>query len=258
MARLKMLSWNVNGLRAAHKKGFLDWLEKESPDIMCLQETKALKEQLPTELLEVDGYRAYFSSAERKGYSGVAIYTKDAPKEIKTGLGIKRFDIEGRTIIAEYEKFTLFNIYYPNGKASPERLKYKMDYYDAFLKYADKLNRQGGKLIICGDVNTAHKSIDLRNPKANEKNSGFLLIERAWIDKLVDHGYVDTFRMFHPDEPDHYTWWTYRMGARARNVGWRIDYFFITEEHKGLVKDAFILKDVMGSDHCPLGVELNV
>jgi exodeoxyribonuclease-3 len=222
-----------------------------------VQETKAHKEQLPLPLIEVEDYHIYFSSADRKGYSGVGLYTREEPKNITSKFGIKRFDNEGRILIAEYDSFTLFNIYFPNGKASDERLHYKMEFYKAFLEYVDALKDKGKNLIICGDVNTAHKEIDLARPKENEKISGFLPKERAWIDKFLNHGYVDTFRMFH-QEPGQYTWWTLRSGARKRNVGWRIDYFFVNENFKENVHSAFILPDVMGSDHCPLGIEVVV
>ena len=255
MKKIRILSWNVNGIRAAYKKGFLDWLKKEQPDILCIQETKAHPEQLSDELLNVEGYHSYFSSAVKKGYSGVAIYSKLEPKSIKNGFGIEKFDSEGRILIAEYANFTLFNIYYPNGKARQERLDYKMEFYDAFLKYADKLKKKGKNIIVCGDVNTAHKEIDIARPKENEKISGFLPMEREWIDKFLSHGYLDTFRMFN-QEPDNYTWWDQITRARERNVGWRIDYFYISESLKKKIKDAFIMSDVMGSDHCPIGIEI--
>ena len=257
MKKITILSWNVNGIRAIQKKGFLEWLAEEKPDILCLQETKAHKEQLSDNLLEIPGYTPYFSSAERKGYSGVAIYSKIKPEKISNGFGIERFDKEGRTIIAEYRNFLLFNIYFPNGKASEERLRYKMEFYDAFLKHVDKLKNDGKNIIFCGDVNTAHREIDLARPKANEKTSGFLPEERAWMDRLIEHGYVDTFRIFY-EEPGHYSWWDYKSKARDRNVGWRIDYFFVSEKFTKKVKSAFILKDVTGSDHCPVGIEITV
>ena len=254
---MRILSWNVNGIRAAYKKGLLDWFKKEDPDILCIQETKAHPEQLTDDLRNVDGYESYFSSGERKGYSGVAIYTKQKPKKVEHGFGVKKFDSEGRILVAEYPKFVLMSIYYPNGKASAERLKYKMEFYDAFLKFANKLKKQGKNIIVCGDVNTAHKEIDIARPKENEKVSGFLPEERAWIDKFLSNGYLDTFRMFNK-EPDNYTWWDMITRARERNVGWRIDYFYVNEEFKKKVKDAFILADVMGSDHCPIGIELKM
>ena len=255
MKKIRLLSWNVNGLRAAYKKGFLDWFNSEQPDIMCLQETKAMKEQLPSELQDVAGYHTYYSSAEKKGYSGVAVYSKEKPLDVKTGIGIEKFDSEGRFLILEYKNFVLFNIYYPNGKARAERLKYKMDFYEAFLEYANALKRKGKKIVVCGDVNTAHKEIDLARPKQNQKTSGFLPEEREWIDKFLNDGYLDTFRMFN-DEPENYTWWDMVTRARERNVGWRIDYFFISESLKKNIESAFIMKDVMGSDHCPVGIEL--
>jgi len=257
MKKIKMLSWNVNGLRAIYKKGVLDWLAKTGPDILCLQETKAQQEQLPPELLEIDGYHTYYVSAERKGYSGVALYTRENPRNIKSGLGIERFDIEGRTLIAEYDKFVLFNIYYPNGKASEERLQYKLDYYEAFLEYVDKLKKKKKNLVICGDVNTAHRAIDLARPKQNEKVSGFLPEERAWMDRFFEQGFIDTFRLFN-DQPAQYTWWDMKSRARDRNVGWRIDYFFVSEAMKKNVRNAFILPEVMGSDHCPVGLEIEI
>lgn len=258
MKKIKILSWNVNGIRAAYKKGFVNWFTKENPDILCLQETKAHPEQLTEDLLNVNKYKSHFSSSIiKKGYSGVAIYTKPEPDKVQHGFGIPKFDDEGRIISAEYKDFILINIYYPNGKAREERLKYKMDFYDAFLDYADKLVKKGKKLVICGDVNTAHKEIDLARPKENEKISGFLPIEREWMDKFFEHGYVDTFRMFN-DQPEQYTWWDQQSRARERNVGWRIDYFFVSDNFRKNVSNAFILPDVMGSDHCPIGLELKL
>ena len=251
---MRIISWNVNGIRAVQKKGFLEWFNEEQPDILCLQETKAHPEQLDENLLEVPGYEAYWSSAEKKGYSGVVIYTKKKPLEVTYGMGIEEFDREGRLIIAEYEDFYLLNCYFPNGKRDQERLDYKMAFYDAFLELIERL-RKKKPIIFCGDVNTAHKEIDLARPKENESISGFLPLEREWIDKVVEKGYVDTFRHFH-SEPEQYSWWSMRTAARARNVGWRIDYFFVSEELKGKLKDAFILQEVMGSDHCPVGVEV--
>ena len=252
---MKLLSWNVNGIRAIYKKGFVDWFNKERPDILCLQETKAMKEQLSDDLLNVNGYTSYFSSAERKGYSGTATYTKHDPLKVSNGIGIKKFDNEGRFLVTEYDEFVLFNIYFPNGKAKKERLEYKMDFYDAFLKHLKKLLKLDKKIVICGDVNTAHKEIDLARPKENEKISGFLPQEREWIDKLLQTSFIDTFRVYN-QKPEQYTWWDMMTRARDRNVGWRIDYFFISENLKHNLKNAFILPDVMGSDHCPVGIEL--
>jgi len=252
---MKILSWNVNGVRAVLKKGFWDWFEAESPDVLCLQETKAKPEDLHDGILEPAGYHAVWNSAERKGYSGVVTFSKKKPLSVALGIGIKNFDVEGRVIRTEYKDFDLLNVYFPNGTSGPDRLKFKMDFYDAFLDHCESLRKMGKKLVVTGDVNTAHKAIDLKNAKANEKNSGFLPEERAWVDKFVAHGYVDTFRLFHP-EPDQYTWWTYRANARARNIGWRIDYFFVTEDLVKKVEEAFIQPEVMGSDHCPIGLKI--
>jgi exodeoxyribonuclease-3 len=257
MRSLKLISWNVNGLRAVHKKGFLEWFHAESPDMLCLQETKSSPEQLPEELLGVNGYRSFFSSAEKKGYSGVAIYSRQEPLNLYYGFGDPRFDSEGRILIAEYPAFVLFSIYYPNGKASPERLRYKMVFYDAFLDCARRYRERGSKLIICGDVNTAHREIDLARPKENEGVSGFLPEERAWIDCFLAEGFIDTFRM-KCAEPGHYSWWDYKTRARERNIGWRIDYFFVSDDLKKQVKNAWILSDVPGSDHCPIGLSIAV
>ena len=256
MGGLRLLSWNVNGIRAVYKKNFLDWLSKDQPDILCIQETKAQDEQIPPDIKNFDNYHFYHSAAEKKGYSGVALLSKIEPVSVKFGMGIERFDSEGRFIEADFGKFILFNVYFPNGKQSKERLKFKMDYYDAFLDYVDELHQKGKNLIICGDVNTAHKEIDLARPKENEKISGFLPEERAWIDKLLEHGFVDTFRMF-VKEGGHYSWWDLRTRARERDIGWRIDYFFVNQEIKDKVLNAFIEKEVMGSDHCPVGIELD-
>jgi len=252
---MRILSWNVNGIRAADKKGFYDWFKKDQPDILCLQEIKAMKEQFPPHLRNTPNYNVYVRSAERKGYSGVATYTKEKPIDVKTGFGIEKFDDEGRILITEYSGFVLFNIYFPNGKRDRERLEYKLDFYDTFLAYADNLKAEGKNIVVCGDFNTAHKEIDLARPKENEKISGFLPIERAWIDTFIDHGYVDTFRYFNK-EPGQYSWWDMKTKARERNVGWRIDYFFVNKEFISKVKNAFIMKDVMGSDHCPVGIEI--
>jgi len=248
---MEIYSWNVNGIRAVQKKGFIDWVIKEQPDILCLQETKASIEQLDQELISIDGYFSYFSSGERKGYSGVATYTRKEPISVKYGIGIERFDNEGRILITEYSDFTLLNIYFPNGQKDEERLQYKLDFYDAVLDYCDDLKKLGKKLIILGDYNTAHKEIDLKNPKENEKYSGFLPIERAWIDKFISHGYIDTFRRLYPEEIK-YSWWSYRFKARERGIGWRIDYQFVSDNMIDMVKGADILDGVTGSDHCPV------
>ena len=255
MAKVKILSWNVNGIRAVRKKGFLEWFAEEDPDVLCVQETKASPEQLTSELLEIPGNQAYFSSAERKGYSGVVTFSKKKPVKVHYGIGINRFDNEGRVVRHEFKGFDLLNVYFPNGTSGSDRLQFKLDFYDAFLAHCEGLRKKGKKLIICGDLNTAHKAIDLKNPKANEKNSGFLPVEREWVDKFIAHGYVDTFRAFN-QEPDQYSWWTYRADARKRNIGWRLDYFFVTEDLMKRVKSSVITPEVMGSDHCPVGLEI--
>ena len=257
MRELLLLSWNVNGIRAIQRKGFLDWFSDQNLDILCLQETKAQPEQLSSDLINVKGYHSYWNYPERKGYSGVAIYTREEPQNIDFSFESTGLDMEGRALIADYHNFTLMNIYFPNGKRDQERLDYKMAFYDDFLEYADKLRAAGKKLVICGDVNTAHKEIDLARPRENSKVSGFLPIEREWIDKFVDHGYVDTFRRFNR-EPGQYSWWDMKSGARARNVGWRIDYFFVSEDLLSSLTEAFIMPNVMGSDHCPVGINLKI
>ncbi len=252
---MKLLSWNVNGYRAALKKGLLDFAAAEKPDILGLQEVKVSADQLAGLELPAD-YRAEWNSAERKGYSGVAAFFRKAPEAVRRGLGEGRFDAEGRVIALEYRDFHLLNVYFPNGGAGPERLRFKLDFYEAFLKHIEGLRKTGKAVVFCGDVNTAHKELDLARPRENEGNSGFLPVERAWLDRVTGSGWVDTFRVFHA-EGGRYSWWDYKTRARERNVGWRLDYFFIDEGHKGMVKDAFILPDVQGSDHCPVGIELD-
>ena len=251
-----LLCWNVNGIRAVKGKGFLEWLHGERPDILCLQETKAHPDQLDEDLREPQWYHAYWNYPETKGYSGVATLTAKEPVRVRQGLDRDELDAEGRVILTEYPDFSLFNVYFPNGKKDANRLKYKMDFYEAFLQFVEPLRARGERLIICGDLNTAHKEIDLARPKENEKVSGFLPIERAWMDKLIAHGYVDTFRHFN-GEPGQYTWWDLKSRARERNVGWRIDYIFVTENLLPSVSKAFIMTEVMGSDHCPIGITLS-
>ena len=254
---MKLISWNVNGIRAMAKKGFLDWLADESPDVLCAQETKAHPDQLTNKLRQPPGYYTYWDSAERKGYSGVATFSKTEPLRVRAGFGIGEFDVEGRALMTEYPGFKLFNVYFPNGKRSQERLDYKLRFYASFLDYCDALHAQGERLIVCGDVNTAHKEIDLARPKEHEKTSGFLPEEREWIDRYLSRGFVDAFRALHPDEAEQYTWWHYITNARARNIGWRIDYHLVSESLMPAVTDARILSDVMGSDHCPILLELD-
>src|SRR4030042_6071577 len=255
MKEITILSWNVNGIRAVEKNGLLEWLNEESPDIFCVQETKAQPEQLDKDLLEPQGYYTYWNYPEKKGYSGVATFTKDKPASVEYNLSTLKADSEGRIINTEYEYFTLMNVYFPNGKKNEDRLTYKMEFYEAFLELVKPMIASGEKLIVCGDVNTAHKEIDLAHPQANEKVSGFLPIEREWIDRFVDHGFVDTFRHFNR-EPEQYTWGEGRSRAGEGNVGWRIDYFFISENLLPYLTKAFIMPDIMGSDHCPIGITL--
>jgi len=257
MKKIRLLSWNINGLRAIYRKGFLDWFRATRPDILCLQETKASEKQIPEELKSIPGYEVFWAAAEKKGYSGVGLYTRLAPRVVEKSWGVRKFDIEGRVILADYDSFILFSIYFPNGKISKARLRYKMAFYDEFLTYVDRLRRRDKRLVICGDVNTAHKEIDLARPKENSKVSGFLAEERAWIDKFLKLGFIDTFRVFNKDA-GQYTWWDLKTRARERNVGWRIDYFYITENLRKNLRSAFILKDVMGSDHCPIGIDIAI
>lgn len=252
---MKIYSWNVNGLRAIAKKGFFEWINDENPDILCIQETKLQQEQLKGDIKDIEGYKSYFSFAEKKGYSGVATYTKLEPISVKHGMGIEKFDSEGRFLETEFADFTLLNIYFPNGQRDEERLSYKMEFYDALLDYCNKLVDEGKKLLICGDYNTAHTPNDIKNAKANEKTSGFLPLERAWIDKFISNGYNDTFRVMNP-EIIKYSWWSYMFKARERNTGWRIDYHFVSNNLLPNVVKADILNDVMGSDHCPVLVEI--
>jgi exodeoxyribonuclease-3 len=254
---VKIMCWNVNGIRAASRKGFLEWLHRESPDILCVQEVKAQPEQLGKDLRDPGNYHSYWNWAEKKGYGGVATFSKVNPTQVQYGFGINGFDEEGRVIIAEYPNFILFNIYFPNGKLNKERLQYKMYFYDTFLDLVEPLYKEDKRLIVCGDFNTAHHEIDLARPKENEKVSGFLPMERAWIDKFVENGFVDTFRQFNK-EPGQYTWWDLKTRARERNVGWRIDYIFVSTNLVGSVSKAFIMPDVTGSDHCPIGIELDL
>ncbi len=250
-----LLSWNVNGLRAITRKGFLQWFRQTAPDVLCLQETRAEEADLPDEITDLPGYYSYWHAAQvRKGYSGTGLISRLQPREVTTGLGISEFDQEGRTQIARYETFTLINCYFPNGRRDQQRVGFKLAFYEAFLDRCDALRRAGQSVIFCGDVNTAHRSIDLTHPGPNHNASGFLPEERAWMDRFIEAGYVDTFRHFHPDAAEQYTWWSVATRARERNVGWRIDYFFVAAEALSRVRDAFILPEVMGSDHCPVGI----
>ncbi len=252
---MRIVSWNVNGLRASIKSGFLESFRRINPDILGIQETKLQEDKIPVELEELSEYYTYWSHAERKGYSGTALFTRIKPLNVTFSIGDPKFDTEGRTIVAEYEDFYLFNIYFPNGQMNEDRLRYKLDFYDQCLETFEALRKTGKHVMIMGDYNTAHKPIDLKHPKANEKYSGFLPIERAWLDKFVSKGYVDTFRHF-DDRAEQYSWWSYMRQARANNVGWRIDYVFVNKEILERVTNAFIMQAIMGSDHCPVGVEV--
>lgn len=253
---MKLLSWNVNGFRAVHKKGFLDFFKKAKPDVLCLQETKCEPDNLTPEMMEYPGYGVEWHWSEKKGYCGVATFSKEKPLQVARGTNDKRFDGEGRVLVTTFKDLTLFNVYFPNGKSREERLKFKMDFYAHFLDLLESYRKRGqDKIVLCGDVNTAHQELDLARPKENRKVSGFLPMECAWIDTLLSRGYIDTFREFEKGG-GHYSYWDQMTGARARNVGWRIDYFFISKNLRPRLKDAFILPDVMGSDHCPVGITL--
>ncbi len=252
---VKIISWNLAGMRAAVKKGLWQKMRKIDADIYCFQEIKARPEQVEIGFDYPMDYKNYWNPAEKAGYSGVATFSKIEPRSVIIGDRDNDWDDEGRVIITKFDEFTLLNVYFPNGKRDKGRLDYKMKFYDYFLKYINNLRNNGEKIIFCGDVNTAHKEIDLARPKDNENISGFLEIERKWIDKVIKNGYVDTFRMFNK-EGENYSWWSQRGGARKRNVGWRIDYFFVDESLKDKIKSAFIMPEVEGSDHCPVGINL--
>ncbi|SBW05490.1 Exodeoxyribonuclease [uncultured delta proteobacterium] len=253
---MKLLSWNVNGFRAVTGKPGWNSFCACDADIIGLQETKAHETQIADDLRAREGmHAAWLSSTVKKGYSGVAVFSRPKPLAVTLDLPDPAWQGEGRLIHMEFDAFHYCNVYFPNGQSGEERLAYKLGYYDAFLDYAQTL-RKTKPVVVCGDFNTAHRPIDLARPKANEETSGFLPIERAWLDTFVAHGYVDTFRHVHGDVPDHYSWWSYRFKAREKNVGWRIDYFFVSEELRGAVKNAWIETDIMGSDHCPVGLEL--
>lgn len=255
---MKLVSWNVNGLRSVHRNGFwLPFLKGTKPDVICLQEVKAETDQLPEDVREPGGYSSFFSPCQiKKGYSGVALYSRVEPLSVIYGMGIQEFDQEGRLIGAEYEDFWVLNIYFPNGGRSPERLDFKLRYYAAFLAFCEEL-RKDKPVIFCGDVNTAHFPIDLARPKENQNTTGFLPVERAWMDELVEAGYTDTFRHFHPKQAEAYSYWDTFTHARERNVGWRIDYFFVVDEYLKHVRKAEIHSDVFGSDHCPVSITLS-
>ncbi len=260
---MKLASWNVNGIRACFRNedqgGFMQWFEDEKADVVCLQETKAHPDQLGdlfhAPLLNPLKYHAFWHPAEKAGYSGVAIYSKKEPLRVQEGIGASEIDREGRVLVAEFPKFTLINAYFPNSQRDHARLPYKLVFCRKMLKFCEKLQSEGKNIVLCGDFNIAHKEIDLKNPKSNQENPGFLPEERAWMDQFVQAGYVDSFRHFN-SEPDHYTWWSYRPGVRERNIGWRIDYFAVNGEFKDRMKRAYHQPLVRGSDHCPVILEL--
>ncbi len=250
---MKIISWNVNGIRAVIKKNFAEFLSEHQPDILCLQETKAREEQVELPL-EAAGYRTYWNSAQKAGYSSTAIFTKTQPLNVTNGMGIEEHDTEGRVITAEYPDFYLVTVYTPNSKSELLRLPYRQRWDDDFLAYCKGLE-ETKPVIFCGDLNVAHQEIDLARPKNNSKNPGFSDEERAKFDNILSAGFTDTFRHFHPDKEDAYSWWSYRAGARGKNIGWRLDYFCVSPSILGQVSDAAILSDVLGSDHCPVSIE---
>lgn len=248
---MRITTWNVNGIRAAINKGFVDWANTYEKDVLCLQEIKAFPEQIPEIALNLNGYKPLINSAVRPGYSGVASYFKQEPEEIRFGLGIEKFDEEGRVIRSKHKDFYLYNIYFPNGQRGQDRVDFKLEFYEALLTECNLLHSQGEKIIITGDFNTAHTEIDLANPKENQKTSGFLPEEREMISRYLQNGFKDAFRELYPEKIE-YTWWTYRFGARRRNIGWRLDYFLVSDSLMSDVNDVVILGDVEGSDHCPV------
>lgn len=249
---MKFISWNVNGLRAVYKKGFLDFFNKINADIFCIQETKMQEGQIK---LELEGYNQYFNCATRKGYSGTAIFTRIKPKNVTYGIGIEEHDQEGRVITLEFEKFYFITCYTPNSGRELARLNYRMTWEEAFRKYLKELDKKK-PVIICGDLNVAHKEIDLKNPKTNRRNAGFTDEEREKMTELIKAGFTDTYRYLYPDKENVYTWWSYMGQAREKNVGWRIDYFLTSDRIKSKIKETYIFDEILGSDHCPIGLEI--
>lgn len=250
---MKITTWNVNGIRAAIKKGALAWAQAEDIDVLCLQEVKARVEQLPEESRMLPGYTCYWNAAERPGYSGVAVYARTPPLAVDYGLGDARFDSEGRVIRMRFPEFLLYNIYFPNGQRGQGRVDFKLEFYSYLLEQCKQLQDAGERIIITGDFNTAHREIDLANPKSNQKTSGFLPEERVWIDHYIEHGFSDIYRVLYPERVQ-YTWWTFITNARARNVGWRLDYFLVSNSLIERISDVVIHDDVPGSDHCPVSL----
>lgn len=258
---MRIISWNVNGIRAVEKRGFVDWVVKEDADILCLNETKAEPGQLSKQLLEppVKGtpYSSFWASAKKRGYSGVAIYTKEKPQDVRF-LGKEEFDNEGRVLIADYKEFSLVAAYFPNSQDERRRLDYKLAFCGEMLKLCNSLVKNGRHFLLCGDYNIAHTPIDLARPKANENSAGYLPEERAWMDKFTKAGHVDTFRHFHQGETGQYTWWSYMGQARLKNIGWRIDYHCVDKDFLSKIKYSIIRSEVQGSDHCPVEIELSI
>jgi len=255
---MKLITWNVNGLRAVLQKNFFHWFRAANPDLLCLQETKAQDDVLPPEVKAVPGYHVSYCAGERKGYSGVSTWSRTEPKAVKPGFGLDpRFDAEGRILHHDFGAFHLLNIYFPNGGEENRRVPFKLEFYEACQRYCQALVDHGGHLILCGDVNTAHNEIDLARPKENEDSTGFLPAERAWLDRFTAAGFIDVFRRLYPDTVA-YSWWSYRGGARRRNVGWRLDYFFVSPELWDRVRDCQLHAGVMGSDHCPVSLEIDL
>lgn len=252
---MKITTWNINGIRAATGKNFLDWIQSNQAEIVCLQEIKAKEDQIDVEAINRIGYQCVFNPAQRPGYSGTAVLYRNTSPEFIFGLGEERFDNEGRVIRCVYPDFELFNIYFPNGGEENARVPYKLDFYAYLLDLCDQMQKNGKEIIITGDFNTAHKEIDLKNPKANEKNTGFLPEERAWIDRYLEHGFIDAFRRIYPDVIK-YTWWTYRFNARSKDIGWRLDYYLVTKGIMERTKDVVVHSEVLGSDHCPVSLIL--
>ena len=255
---MKLISWNVNGLRAVINKGFEEFFKEINADIFCIQETKMQEEQLEEKINTIfNGYKMYWNSAEKKGYSGTAIFSKKEPVNIKYGIGIEEHDKEGRVITLEFEKFYMVNCYTPNSKRELERLDYRMIWEEAFRNYLLELNKKK-PVILCGDLNVAHKEIDLKNPKTNRRNAGFTDEEREKMTELLNSGFVDSFRYLYPDKTDKYTWWSYMFKAREKNAGWRIDYFIVSDNIKDKIKESYIFSEIMGSDHCPVGLDIEI
>jgi exodeoxyribonuclease-3 len=253
---MKIISYNVNGIRAAIQKGFTSWLEEQAADIICIQELKAEREQVDTQAIEDLGYHIYWHSAQKKGYSGVAIFSKIKPNHVEIGCGIEKYDFEGRVIRLDFDHVSVMSVYMPSGSSGDERQAFKMEWLADFHTYAHQLRTQIPNLIISGDYNICHRAIDIHNPKGNANSSGFLPEEREWMENFIQNGFIDTFRLIRSDEPHQYSWWSYRAGARGKNLGWRIDYHLASQPLQDRIQNAYILSDAMHSDHCPIVVEL--